>query len=270
MSLEESDSQGGKVTFDENIQFSCHESFHEEFQEQEEEKEKDYTIPKNIFITHRSIEYISKKPELRKSFNSWLKYKSTYKLFFYDDASCDSFIKDNFPENVYRAYSRLPMSVMKADLWRYCILYKYGGIYADADAECNVHPDIFTSPKTLLVFGPEADGRFLCQWCFAAPKNSPILKEIIDLSVARILNIPKIKGEHVIHYLTGPLCFTDGIELYLRKNNKIVFRNKLDYKKYRSNLMCVFDGNTFHKIIKHHFAGYHHDGWKKERYGKII
>lgn len=232
-------------------------------------EEKNYDIPKNIFITHKSMSYINSKPQLRICLNSWLKHKNNYKIFFYDDAACDSFIKNNFSEKVYKAYTRLPLSVMKSDLWRYCVIYKYGGIYTDADAECRINPDIFTSPKTLLVCGPESDGVHLCQWCFAAPKNSPIMRSIIDLSVERILNIPKIKGEHVVHYLTGPLCFTEGIEKYLENKSKKTFLNKLQYKKYRSNIMCVFDQQFFNKIIHHHFAGFHIDGWKNERNIKL-
>ena len=232
-------------------------------------EEIDYIIPKNIFLTHKSISYIKSKPELRKCLNSWLKYKNKYRIFYYDNASCDSFIKNNFSDDVYRAYCRLPMAVMKADLWRYCIIYKYGGIYTDADAECRIDPDIFTTPKTLLVCGPEQDNLHLCQWCFAAPKNSPIIKSIIDLSVERILTIPKIQGEHIIHYLTGPKCFTDGIELYLKEINNQTFVNKLDYQKYRNNVMCVFDQSYFTKIIYHYFAGQHDDGWKRERFVKL-
>jgi mannosyltransferase OCH1-like enzyme len=178
-------------------------------------------------------------------------------------------MKKNFSEDVYKAYQRLPMAVMKADLWRYCVIYMYGGIYTDADAECMIHPDIFTSAKTLLVCGPENDGIHLCQWCFAAPKHSPIIKSVIDLSVQRILTVPKITGEHIVHYLTGPLCFTDGIEQYLRENNKKTFENKLLYKRYRSNVMCVFDYNIFNRIIRHHFTGFHSDGWKQERDRKL-
>lgn len=42
-------------------------------------------------------------------------------------------MKENFSPEIYSAYNRLPLGVMKADLWRYCIIYKYGSIYADID-----------------------------------------------------------------------------------------------------------------------------------------
>ena len=110
----------------------------------------------------------------------------------------------------------------------------------------------------------------MCQWTFSAPKNSPILKTIIDLSVERILNTP-IKGEHITHYLTGPGLFTDGIEKYLIENNKPIFSNKKKYYKYPDPILKVFDYNSFHKnIILHLFTGQDEDGWCKERYEKLI
>ena len=230
----------------------------------------DLNIPKNIFLTHKSLAHINSQPKLVKCFNSWAQYKTQYKIHFFTDEMCHQFMKTHFPGKTYQAYCRLPMAVMKADLWRYCVLYIHGGIYSDADAECRVNPNIFTSAKSLLVCAPESDNIHLCQWCFAAPKNSPILKYIIDLSVKRILEIPQIKGEHVIHYLTGPGCFTAGIELYLKDNKQSVYENKLEYKKYRNNMMCVFNTTFFHKIIYHYFAGSDKNGWKQERYHKMM
>ena len=268
LSKEEKELIKTELYIEENIQLEYIEYI--EMKQDEQVDVKNYNIPKNIFLTHKSTDYINSKPELRRSIHSWLKYKKDYRIFYYDNAMCDLFIKKNFSEDVYRAYQRLPLAVMKADLWRYCVIYMYGGIYTDADAECMVHPDIFTSPKTLLVCGPEVDGIHLCQWCFAAPKYSPIIKSIIDLSVERILGIPKMKGEHIIHYLTGPGCFTDGIEKYLTENNKKTFTNKLQYNRYRSNVMCVFDVTMFNKVIQHHFAGSNADGWKQERDRKLM
>jgi len=52
-----------------------------------------------------------------------------YKL--YDDNDCREFIKNNFDSNILNAYDGLVPGAYKADLWRYCILYKYGGVYLD-------------------------------------------------------------------------------------------------------------------------------------------
>jgi mannosyltransferase OCH1-like enzyme len=226
------------------------------------------SIPKNIYQTHKSINYINTKPKLVKAIKSWVKHTKEFNYFFYNNQMCEDFIKNNFDENVYKAYSILPMPVMKADLWRYCIIYKYGGIYADTDAVCLYNPIIFIN-DSLLTFAPENETH-LCQWTFSAPANSPILKSIIDLSVERILNTP-IKGEHIIHYLTGPGLFTDGIEKYLIENNYPIFDNKKNYYNYPNPILIVFDYDNFHKnIVQHLFSGQDQDGWCKERSIKLM
>ena len=34
-------------------------------------------------------------------------------------------MKENFSGDVYNAYLKLPIAVMKADLFRYCVVYHY-------------------------------------------------------------------------------------------------------------------------------------------------
>jgi inositol phosphorylceramide mannosyltransferase catalytic subunit len=220
-------------------------------------------IEKHIFQTHKSHNYITSKPKLIECIKSWMIHKNNFKYCFYDNQTCDNFIKNKFDEKTYQAFSMLPINVMKADLWRYCIIYYYGGIYADADTICKINPDIFIN-NSLLTIVPENDVH-LCQFVFSAPKKSPILKTIIDLSVERILTTP-IKGQHIIHYLTGPGVFTDGIEKYLLENNKPIFSNKKKYFNYPDPILKVFDYDTFHtNSILHLFTGQDEDGWCKER-----
>lgn len=227
------------------------------------------SIPKNIFQTHKSLTYISHKPKLAKAIDSWKRFSNEFNYYFYDNEMCSKFMSENFDEKINQAYNMLPMAVMKADLWRYCVIYKYGGIYSDVDTVCNINPNIFINNSYLTV-SPEIGTNYFCQWTFSAPAGSPILKTVIDLSVERILNT-EIKGEHVIHYLTGPSCFTDGILKYLSENNLPIFTDTMQYSRYPSFTLAVFNPYNFHyKFIKHLFAGDDDDGWKKERYDKLV
>ena len=232
-------------------------------------------IPKRIFQTHKSIKYIQSKPKIINAMNSWRRYVPEFGYHFYTDEMCDEFMKtemvEEFGDVIYEAYNKLTVSVMKADLWRYCVIYKYGGIYADADAICKCDPKMFTLYDTMLVCGPEPDNIHLCQWCFAAPAKSPILKDIIELSIKRVMKVSEIKGEHVIHFLTGPGVFTDGIEKYLSDNDMPVFKNKFQYYQYKNATMICFAAERFHKMmIEHLFAGDDNDGWKQERTNRLM
>ena len=50
----------------------------------------------------------------------------------YDEKECRKFIADNFPPNVVEAYDSNTAHALKADLWKYCIMYKLGGVYIDS------------------------------------------------------------------------------------------------------------------------------------------
>lgn len=59
-----------------------------------------------------------------------------FKHHLYDDNECRKFIEKNFDSNILNAYDKLIPGAYKADFWRYCILYKKGGIYMDIKLCC--------------------------------------------------------------------------------------------------------------------------------------
>jgi len=59
-----------------------------------------------------------------------------FKYHLYDDNDCRNFIKKYFDNDVLNAYDKLVPGAYKADLWRYCVMYKKGGIYLDIKFQC--------------------------------------------------------------------------------------------------------------------------------------
>jgi mannosyltransferase OCH1-like enzyme len=53
----------------------------------------------------------------------------------YDNTECVEFIANNYPPDVLWAFNTLIPGAFKADLFRYCLLYKYGGAYIDSKYE---------------------------------------------------------------------------------------------------------------------------------------
>ena len=86
-------------------------------------------IPKIIYICHKNIEII--KPYALK----WIELNPEYKLELYDDARCKEFLLNEFSQAHVDVFDFIPDGPIKADFWRICIMYKYGGVYADADIE---------------------------------------------------------------------------------------------------------------------------------------
>ena len=54
-----------------------------------------------------------------------------FDYYLYSDEECAAFIADNFDQDVLAAFHALKPGAYKSDLWRYCILYKLGGVYLD-------------------------------------------------------------------------------------------------------------------------------------------
>ena len=51
--------------------------------------------------------------------------------YLFNDDDCRDFLSKTFPNDVVNAYNLLIPTAFKADLWRYCILYMFGGVYMD-------------------------------------------------------------------------------------------------------------------------------------------
>lgn len=56
--------------------------------------------------------------------------------FLFDDDACRELIKQHFHKSVLGAFDRLLPGQYKCDLWKYCVLYVYGGVYLDMKYQC--------------------------------------------------------------------------------------------------------------------------------------
>jgi mannosyltransferase OCH1-like enzyme len=93
-------------------------------------KVKNRKICKNIFQTMETTlipqEMYDKCIKVTKQLNP------DYNYYFFTSLDCRTFIKNNFSNYIYDAYDKLLPGAYKADFWRYCILYTYGGCYIDS------------------------------------------------------------------------------------------------------------------------------------------
>ena len=82
----------------------------------------------------------------------------------------------------------VPAQVVYADIWRYFVLYKHGGIYMDLDVKLKIPfskwPQYPWDEYSLIV-APEKYGeqsRLMCNWAImAAPKHPFMLKLIYTM-----------------------------------------------------------------------------------------
>ena len=86
---------------------------------------------KTIYQSYKSKKGIEKQLEKIKS--EWLKLNPDYNYKFYDDIDCIDFFDKYFDEYFVDIFKSIPQGAIKCDFWRLCILYIFGGTYADID-----------------------------------------------------------------------------------------------------------------------------------------
>ena len=83
-------------------------------------------FPKKIFLTY-------KRSPPKGVLERWKKLNPDYEIELSLDDACINFLKRYFHEDIVKLFINIPQGMFKADLWRLCKLYIYGGVYADID-----------------------------------------------------------------------------------------------------------------------------------------
>jgi mannosyltransferase OCH1-like enzyme len=90
-------------------------------------------IPMQLWQTSRTKELGTVAGVLQQT---WAKQNPGMGIQLLDDAEAAAFIADCYGQEVAQLYAAYPLGVMRADFWRYAMLYARGGFYADVDTEC--------------------------------------------------------------------------------------------------------------------------------------
>lgn len=85
------------------------------------------------FLVHQTYYDLSKIPP--KVEQNWKTFAPEYKRILYDDKAVIEFLREHFSPNVLQRFMTLKRGAHKADLFRYCVLYIHGGLYADIKTE---------------------------------------------------------------------------------------------------------------------------------------
>ena len=89
-------------------------------------------IPLHVYLTWKTNDL---PPRMKHNYTKLCNNNSEFEFHLYDDTQCRDFIQTHFPFAL-EAFDKLIPGAYKADLWRLCILYQYGGIYMDCKIEC--------------------------------------------------------------------------------------------------------------------------------------
>ena len=201
-------------------------------------------IPRNIFQTWET-KNISE--EFKQLSNTWIAQNPNYAYFLYDDKDCLQFIKKHFDITIYNAFNRIIPGAFKADLWRYCILYIYGGVYVDIDTICYTSIDLFLNDDIEFMTPIDLNNCFhigthnLFNAFIASIPKHPILLDCINRIVHNVENniIPSSNLD-----FTGPGILGRSVNTYLQLTESTSFIGKHGCHDNNKILLLHFEPNT--------------------------
>lgn len=85
-------------------------------------------IPKTFYLTHSNHNDL-----VDKRISQIKTIYPEFNVKFYDNNACKKFLESNYPDDHIKTFLKLRVGAHKADFFRYCILYKNGGLYIDLD-----------------------------------------------------------------------------------------------------------------------------------------
>jgi mannosyltransferase OCH1-like enzyme len=215
-------------------------------------------IPKIIWQTYKDP-FDELQPYMLDAVNTWKTLNPEYEYRYMDDSQAAQFILKEYGQEWHDLFIGLPVGVMRGDLWRYMVIYKYGGVYTDLDTECLNPINVWLNEEYEMIVCPETDLHF-CQWTFAASAGNPILKSVLDTIKEKLIN-PTYGSPHFVHTHTGPAVWTEGIikALDIKVNNLIsdhLLLNSSDNAKlYKFHCYGGENWRIFHFIDVKHIYG---------------
>lgn len=154
------------------------------------------------------------------------------------DNDIDRLMKTEFPE-YYDKFVELPRMIMKIDMFRYFLMYKYGGMYTDMDYLMFKPFDLLNEKVVIPCNREDEKGEPVClgNCIFASEPNHPYWKSLMDT----LFTIDRTKIDYRTDKNidgnvlgTGPMFVFDMWKKYSETNNDI----------------CVSKRNLFHPPTK--------------------
>lgn len=160
-----------------------------------------------------------------KCHRKWAQLNPDYNIVWFSNKECDDFMR-GMRSDIYEAYNRLLPGAYKADLWRLCILEKYGGVYVDAYCEPYESLDsiLKNTCSFVSVLDAEQSGSGIHNGFIYSERNHPFLRDSIENIVKNVQK--KFYGKTPLD-ITGPILLSETIKKcitnkgYKFKNHKI-------------------------------------------------
>ena len=229
---------------------------------------KDYykpVVPLNLYLTWSIKELPTK---MQENVDRMIKINPEFNIQIFDCDERREFIKNIFPKYILTAYDTLKPGAFKADLWRLCILYMNGGIYADIKFNCiNNFKFIALTEKEHLVLdrpGHWKNGEIgiINGLIVAKPKN-PLLLRCINKICENVKN--KDYGVNCL-YPSGPGLLGEQYIKMLRENESTMEAELdkinlcMEQEQFIFNNVVILEYYKEYRTEQHLFAKTQHYG----------
>jgi mannosyltransferase OCH1-like enzyme len=181
---------------------------------------------------------------MKENIEKLLEVNPEFDYYLYSEDDAIKFIQDNYSPDVLTAFKSLKPGAYKSDLWRYCILYKYGGIYIDMKFY-STSPLIDVLQDNSIVYAADqpkwCNGKSVYNAFMISTPNNNIFKECIDDIVnSTRLKLYKRNGLDI----TGPCLLGEmihkrpsevsKIKITLIDGMELEYKGKILLKQYPS------------------------------------
>jgi len=164
--------------------------------ERSSKKKKNIMIPKKIYQTWKT-QNLPKK--ILKMHSNMLTQNPDFEHIIYTDEQMNDYMTSNAEKEILDLYWKMNHIVAKADIWRYTILYKEGGVYLDIDSQINKSLGTLIEDNDEAVITAEKNKNLFVQWALIYNKKHKILEQTLN-NILEDVSSNKNKFNH--HALT--------------------------------------------------------------------
>lgn len=226
-------------------------------------------IPKIIWQTYK-VPYSDLPGYARKAAESWQSRNPGWQYKYMSDEQVIDFVASEYGQDWVDLFKACPVGVMRADMWRYMVVHRHGGMYADLDTICKQPIDEWLDPTARMVVCPENEIHF-CQWAFAASAESPVLASVLGL-IQEGFKAPDYSDPDFVHKLTGPAVWTRGIRQALNIRSADLIKSTTSINESsearEAGFFCHPNWRWFHWHACEHIYG--SQKWNDGRYVQWI
>jgi len=165
--------------------------------------------------------------------------------YFHSDEAMDRLFQMSWPEFPHLS-TIIPClngkGTLKADLWRYLVLWEYGGIYADIDTKPNLLNATTITSKDDGFFVVE-QYHMLSQYFMAVSPRHPIMFYTIHHVLSVLLDANDV-GTLYAPQVTGPHALNKGFQYFMADKGIVVTDGGVGYKPAKAGLWVGTDDRS--------------------------